>query len=189
MLDPVVAPSNSLSGLALGARRMSEAMLAVLPDAAKMSFRGRASAVAAAGTAFGIALPQSACRFATRGNRSALWLGPDEWLLQAVGESASELFAGLAGGLVGHSSSLVDVSQRSDAFALSGEKSEYVLNHGCPLDLSPTAFPVGMCTRTIIGKAPVVLSRPDADTFHIDVWRSFAPYVWQLLDEARGELG
>jgi sarcosine oxidase subunit gamma len=118
-----------------------------------------------------------------------LWLGPDEWLLQAVGESASELFAGLAGGLVGHSSSLVDVSQRSDAFALSGEKSEYVLNHGCPLDLSPTAFPVGMCTRTIIGKAPVVLSRPDADTFHIDVWRSFAPYVWQLLDEARGELG
>jgi len=23
--------------------------------------------------------------------------------------------------------------------------------------------------------------------FHIDVWRSFAPYVWQLLDEVRGE--
>ena len=45
-----------------------------------------------------------------------------------------------------------------------------------------------MCTRTILYKATILLSRPRADTFHIDVWRSFAPYVWQLLDEARGEL-
>jgi sarcosine oxidase subunit gamma len=47
---------------------------------------------------------------------------------------------------------------------------------------------VGMCTRTIFGKATIMLSRPAAITFHIDVWRSFAPYVWQWLDEARNEL-
>jgi len=36
-------------------------------------------------------------------------------------------------------------------------------------------------------KATIMLSRPAPETFHIDVWRSFAPYVWQLLDEVRGE--
>jgi sarcosine oxidase subunit gamma len=61
------------------------------------------------------------------------------------------------------------------------------LNHGCPLDLAESAFPVGMCTRTILGKAPILLSRPEPDVFHVDVWRSFAPYAWSLLDEARQE--
>lgn len=45
-----------------------------------------------------------------------------------------------------------------------------------------------MCTRTIYAKATIMLSRPASDIFHIDAWRSFAPYVWQLLDEARSEL-
>jgi sarcosine oxidase subunit gamma len=54
--------------------------------------------------------------------------------------------------------------------------------------LSLQAFPAGMCTRTLLGKATILLSRPDDETFHIDVWRSFAPYAWKLLDEARGEL-
>jgi sarcosine oxidase, subunit gamma len=44
-----------------------------------------------------------------------------------------------------------------------------------------------MCTRTISGKATIMLSRPAPELFHIDVWRSFACYVWQLLDEACGE--
>ncbi len=142
----------------------------------------------AAGAAFGVDLPQEACRFITRNNRTAYWLGPDEWLLCATAEAAAGLFSTLQDALGTHACSLVDVSHRSDAFAISGSHSAYILNHGCPLDLSLVAFPVGMCTRTLVGKATVLLSRPMADTFHIDVWRSFAPYVWQLLDEARSEL-
>jgi sarcosine oxidase, subunit gamma len=188
MLDLATRRSNSLAELARRSRIVPMPALEVLPDAAKLAFRGRPSAVQAAGAAFGIELPQTACRFNVKGNRSVYWLGPDEWLLHATGERASEPFAILEKALAGHSCSLVDISHRSDAFALSGASSEYILNHGCPLDLSPQAFPVGMCTRTILGKATILLSRPQADTFHIDVWRSFAPYVWQLLDEARGEL-
>jgi sarcosine oxidase, subunit gamma len=188
MLDLAERRSNSLAELACNSRQVPGVTLMVLPDAAKLAFRGRPSAIQAAGEAFGIALPQTACRFAAKGHRSAYWLGPDEWLLQATGERASEPFAILEKALVGHACSLVDVSHGSDAFAVSGPSSAYVLNHGCPLDLSHQCFPVGMCTRTILGKATVLLSRPQADTFHIDVWRSFAPYVWQLLDEARSEL-
>jgi sarcosine oxidase subunit gamma len=178
---------GSLDRLAADARSVPAAALAVLPDTAKLVFRGRPSAIDAAGRAFGVALPQAACRFVAKDNRTAYWLGPDEWLLQSGGEDPAVLFARLDAALTGHSGSLVDVSHRSDAFALSGPQAAYVLNHGCPLDLSLQIFPVGMCTRTIFGKATIMLSRHASETFHLDVWRSFAPYVWHLLDEARGE--
>ncbi|MGY4298713.1 sarcosine oxidase subunit gamma [Bradyrhizobium sp. i1.4.4] len=188
MLDCSGRRLHSLWVLAHAPRNVQAASLDILPDAAKFAFRGRPSAVEAAGNAFGVELPQSACRFNVRNNRSAFWLGPDEWLIIASGEQSAKLFASVQRGLAGHSSSLVDVSHRSDAFAISGTRSDYVVNHGCPLDLSIAQFPVGMCTRTIVGKAAVILSRPKPDTFHLDVWRSFAPYVWQLLDDARSEL-
>jgi sarcosine oxidase, subunit gamma len=187
MLDFSMRRTNSLTALQ-GEADVAAARLAVLPDAAKLSFRGRPGSFQIAGDAFGMALPQTACRFSASGNRAAYWLGPDEWLLQATGEDPAALLAGLERALASQSCALVDVSHRSDAFALSGPMSAYVLNHGCPLDLSPEAFPVGMCTRTILGKATVLLSRPEDQTFHLDVWRSFAPYVWQLLDQARAEL-
>jgi len=179
---------NSLDRLASAARAIPAATLAVLPDAAKLVFRGRPASIDVAGKAFGIALPREACRFTAKGNRTAFWLGPDEWLLQAVSEDSTALFARLDVALAGQSCSLVNVSHRSDAFALSGPEAAYILNHGCPLDLSLATFPIEMCTRTIFGKATIMLSRPAPDVFHIDVWRSFAPYVWQLLDEARREL-
>jgi sarcosine oxidase subunit gamma len=40
------------------------------------------------------------------------------------------------------------------------------------------AFPIGMCTRTLFGKAEIVLWRTGEAQFHIEVWRSFAGYVW-----------
>lgn len=187
MLD-VLRRGGALDGLAATSRMIPAATLAVLPASAKLSFRGRPSAIEAAGHAFGIKLPQTACRFATSGQRTAFWLGPDEWLLEAVGEDSAALLISLSATLAGHSHSLVDVSHRSEAFAFSGPQACYVLNHGCPLDLSLGGFPVGMCTRTIFGKSTIMLSRIAPDVFHIDVWRSFAPYVWQLLDEARSEL-
>jgi sarcosine oxidase subunit gamma len=41
-----------------------------------------------------------------------------------------------------------------------------------------------MCTRTVLGKAEVLLWRTDAQAFRLEVWRSFAPYVAQFLGEA-----
>jgi sarcosine oxidase, subunit gamma len=48
-------------------------------------------------------------------------------------------------------------------------------------------FPVGMCTRTVLAKADIVLWRIRDDAFHLEVWRSFAGYVTGLLSEIARE--
>jgi len=83
--------------------------------------------------------------------------------------------------------SLVDISQRQIALHISGERVAQVLSAGCPLDLHLQAFPVGMCTRTLLAKAPIVLWRTAPDEFHLEVWRSFSLYVQQLLHEVSRE--
>jgi sarcosine oxidase, subunit gamma len=188
MVEVSVIRTNSLAEISRGCAQVKQASLSVLPDAAKFVFRGRASSWAAMGEAFGMELPQIVNRFSQSGNRKVCCLGPDEWLLEAVGEDPAGLYPALSPSVASHACSLVDVSHRSDGLEITGMMSEYILNHGCPLDLTERQFPVGMCTRTILGKSPIVLSRTERATFQIDVWRSFSTYVWALLDEARQEL-
>jgi sarcosine oxidase subunit gamma len=161
------------------------ASVTALPPAARFCFRGRAAAIDAAGAAFGVALPREACRAAVAGDRAALWQGPDEWLLLApvpAGEAIRRAFAESVAPL---SHSLVDVSHRNCALEIAGPKAGDVLNTGCPLDLTPGAFGVGTCTRTLLGKAEIVLWRIAPDRFHLETWRSFGAYVWKYLEEAR----
>ena len=44
-----------------------------------------------------------------------------------------------------------------------------------------------MCTRTLFEKAEIILWRVDKHTYHVEIERSFAPYVWNMLIEAREE--
>jgi len=71
-----------------------------------------------------------------------------------------------------------------NALAVSGPQATTLLAAGCPLDLDASAFPVGMCTRTMLAKAEVVLWRTDPQVFRLEVWRSFVAYVSQFLGEA-----
>ncbi len=144
------------------------------PDLARLVLRGDASAL---GTAFNLALPTQPCRASQADGRSALWLGPDEWLLLA---SPGTLDAAVS--VPG--AAVVNIGHRQVGLILNGPSAPDVLAAGCPLDLHPTAFPVGMCTRTVFGKAEIVLWRQDAARFHVEVWRSFAAYVHALLERA-----
>lgn len=163
--------------------------LETLPAFTRLNFRGGAAAAAAMGKAFGLALPQEACRAALAGDQAALWLGPDEWLLLALPGQAERLTAAAATALAGLPHSLVEISSRQIALGLSGGHAATVLAGGNPLDFDLRAFPVGMCTRTILGKAEIVLWRTEPDRFHIEVWRSFAPYVRGFLAEHMREFG
>ena len=87
-------------------------------------------------------------------------------------------------GLEGLPHSLVDVSHRQIGLTVSGPQAATLLSAGCPLDLDAGAFPVGMCTRTMLSKAEVVLWRTAAFEFRLEVWRSFAAYVTAYLAEA-----
>ena len=157
-----------------------------LPAAARFILQGGPAARAAAGGVFGVPLPEAACRANSQGSRAALWLGPDECLLLGEAEGAEALTATLAAALAGIAHSLVDVSHRQVALQISGPRAAAILNSGCPLDLDLAVFPTGMCTRTLLGKAEIVLWRTGAAEFHIEVWRSYADYVstW-MLEAAR----
>jgi sarcosine oxidase subunit gamma len=147
--------------------------------ATQLSFRGGGAAAHLAGAVFGVVLPTAPCRAETSAGRTALWLGPDEWLLL----SDSTDIAALNQALQDHPAALVDVSHRTLFFKLSGPHAARTINCGCPLDLDLTPFPVGMCTRTILGKAEIILWRTGVEEFQIGVWRSFAAYVRGLLEE------
>lgn len=159
------------------------------PVLTRFLFRGDDAARAAAGTAFGVALPEEPCRAVSRGTRAALWLGPDEHLLLAPGDEASAIETDLSAALITHQHALVDVSHRQVAFLVRGPHAAWLLESQCPLPLNTRDFPVGMCTRTVFAKAEIVLWRTGADAFHVEVWRSFAQYLVGMLQQVARELG
>lgn len=163
---------------------MADVSIATPPPASRLAVRGGETAVTLIGMGFGLALPHAVCRAATDGTRSALWLGPDEWLLIAPEGEGPTLMKKISGALGNEPASVVDVSDRNLAIAVSGPKAAEAINGFNPLDLDLAAFPVGMCTRTLFGKVEIVLWRPAVATFRIEVWRSFAPYVTGCLEEA-----
>jgi sarcosine oxidase subunit gamma len=117
---------------------------------------------------------------------AALWLGPDEQLL--LGAEGADIATALEPALRALPHSLVDVSHRQTALQVSGPHATRLLSTGCPLDLDLASFPVGMCTRTVLAKAEIVLWRTSEHVFHIEVWRSFAAYVSEFLAEAAREI-
>ena len=162
------------------------ALVRALPPAARYILRGNPQVMAAAASALSLTISQIACRAATNGSVAALWLGPDEQLLLAP--EAADLAATLQPALRDLSHSLVEVSHRQIALEVSGPHATAVLNAGCPLDLDLSAFPVGMCTRTVFAKAEIVLWRTDETVFHVEVWRSFASYLTEFLAEVAREV-
>ena len=137
----------------------------------------------AAGRAFGVELPESACRAQLGGDRAALWLGPDEQLLLAPPADGKRLESQLVAALQGLAHSLVDVSHRQVALAVTGPRARDLLESACPLDLDAERFPVNACARTLYAKAEVVLWRRGAEEYHLEVARSFVDYVLDWMRE------
>ena len=159
-------------------------VLEALPLAARFVLRGGNEVRLAAEAAAGVGIPAQACRAVVQGERAALWLGPDEWLLVAPAAAGAELGSSLERALAPLPHSLVDVGHRQAACTLEGPQAATLLSAGCPLDLDESAFPIGMCTRTVLAKAEVVLWRTAAQTFRLEVARSFVAYVSLFLAEA-----
>lgn len=156
------------------------ARIAVLPPAGRISLRAPAASLAALSKALGLPIPTKPKTSAAKGGRTALWLGPDEWLM--IDEAGAAPVADCAKVKALHSA--VDISHRNVAISVTGPGAEAALNAGCPQDLSLTAFPVGAASRTILGKAEIVLLRTAADAFRVECWRSFSDYVFEFLSEA-----
>lgn len=141
----------------------------------------------AIGERLGLDLPAAMLQSGTARGWSALHLAPDEWLLIGAVDASVDMIDAFA--VLGRELpvSLVDISDRGLAFDLVGGGVEELLAAGCPMDLAEASFPIGGCTRTLFGKAMVMLWRSGPASFRLEVARSFAPYVLALLARAVDE--
>ena len=140
----------------------------ILPPAERISLRAPQASAAALSKALGVALPAKPKTSATKGGRTALWLGPDEWLI--FDEAGKDPLADCAKVSALHSA--VGISHRNVAISVAGPAAAVTVNSGCPQDLSLDAFPVGAASRTILGKSEIVLLRTGADAFRVECWSS-----------------
>ncbi len=99
-------------------------------------------------------------------------LGPDEWIARLAAETTLPTGEGLA-------ASIVDISSRSLGIVVEGLRAASLIGTGCPLDVE--RFAIGRTTRTLYETVEIVLWRESETRFHIDVWRSFAPWLWNAL--------
>lgn len=150
----------------------------------RLSLRLRPAEAARVGAAAGLAFDVGITGVSEAAGRRAVRLGPDEWLILGHADETEELAARIASDLEGVFHSLVDVSHRNCGLLVRGPAAEATLNAGCPLDLAPSAFPVGTATRTVFAKAEILLARVEDDAFEVECWRSFATYVRGFLVEA-----
>jgi sarcosine oxidase subunit gamma len=174
--SPSVERRPALTGRSTSAAAVK---VEVLPPAERMSLRAPEASVAALSKALGVALPKKPKMSATKGGRTAWWLGPDEWLV--IDEAGNDPLADCAKVTSVHSA--VGISHRNIAIAVTGTGAVATINAGCPQDLSLDAFPVGAASRTILGKTEIVLLRTAPDAFRVECWRSFSDYVFTFLSE------
>ena len=140
--------------------------LSLAPSGSRYSLRARDGDVLAG--ALGRALPQKIGESLYGIAR----LGPDEWYASLPAGDTMPSGDGLP-------ISVVDVSSRALGIIVDGPRAQAVVNSGCPLDLAHIA--VGQVRRTLFETVEVLLWRESETRLRLDVWRSFAPWLFHAL--------
>ncbi|MEQ8398242.1 sarcosine oxidase subunit gamma family protein [Thalassobaculum sp.] len=178
---PIGGPSDA--GVVLGEVRFQ----------GKLNLRGNPGDAAfrkAVAGAIGVEPPTAPGAVATAGDRSILWLGPDEWLIVTPTGDETALKPALDAALIGLRASAVDVSDNYTTVRIGGPKARWVLAKGWPVDLHPQAFGPGRVTQSNLALTNAILRQTDdAPTYEILVRPSFAKYLWDWLTDASLEVG
>ena len=182
---------TALGGAAAGELRThggtAIVMLRELPASTMLDVRldpADVEILAAVQKAAGLDLPQTPGNFGTRAERSALWFGPDQWLIVAPAGEADALTRALDA----VAGSTVDISDLRAEFELAGPLAADVLRKGCGIDLHPRVFGPGDCALTSLARVRVALRQTDARPgYRLLVERSVALYLWDWLVDAMKE--
>ena len=146
---------------------------------------------AAAGTALGVDLPTTPSTRVDNGQVTAVWLGPEEWLITTRSQSPEELETQLRNAVTPHGGAAIDVSGQRTTIRLTGAHARDILAKGCSIDLHPKVFRPGSVVQTMLGLAGVVLIALDEQgtDYRILVRASFARYLAAWLIDAAEEFG
>ncbi|WP_327433757.1 MULTISPECIES: sarcosine oxidase subunit gamma [unclassified Streptomyces] len=182
--------SGAADRLAAATRASGGAVrLAELPFLAQVNVRldAKGAAADAVALAMGLPLPLEPNTVVRAGELTALWLGPDEWLVVGPPGTQQDVESRIRAAAGAEPVSVTDVSAQRTTLLVAGPRARDLLAHGCPLDLHPRAFGAGRCAQTTLARAQIVLvARDEPGTgFWVLVRSSFAGYLadW-LLDAA-----
>jgi len=114
------------------------------------------------------------------------WLkfAPDEGLLISNAVAPSDMQMHLVRETRGSGIVALDVSQALAALRLKGSAVRELLRKGCGLDLHPSHFREGACTRTRFAQLPIIIDCPGAAKFDLYVSRSHLSYLLSWLSDA-----
>ena len=154
--------------------------LRALRDIARVNLKGCSADCESFAAALGHPTLPPLMSVSSAGSSDLLALAPDEWLLLGAGPIKLPSTVGNV--------SVVNVTDRQCAIEIAGRTAADLIAAGCPLDLRSRAFPEGRCTRTLFGRSEITLWRKadqnGAPVYHIEVWRSYASYLWLFLTTA-----
>ena len=137
----------------------------------------------------GFQLPVEPNTTAMKGDVLAVWLGPDEWLLEASLMTIENLNATLNEALREFYAAVTEVTDQLIVVCLTGVLVRDILNCGCPLDFHPHSFELNMCAQSHYFKAGILINQIDEiPSYDIRVHRSYAEYLWTLLMRSIQEL-
>jgi len=165
--------------------------LAELPFLAQINVRldAKSAAAEAVGLALDLPLPLQPNTVVRAGELTAVWLGPDEWLLVGPRGSERDLESRIREAAGDEPVGVTDVSAQRTTLLITGPRARDLLAHGCPLDLHPRAFGPGSSAQTTLGRTQVVLVARDERRagFWVLVRSSFAGYLTDWLLDAATE--
>ena len=139
----------------------------------------------AANRLLGLALPLQPNTSARGDDTALLWMGPTSWMFVASSDASVPAFDDVRRALNDAGAALFDLSSSYVAWKVAGTAAARVLNRGCPLDLSPEAFPAGHCAQSLLGHVTALFHRPDeSSTFIVVFARSYARDAREFLRAA-----
>jgi sarcosine oxidase subunit gamma len=183
-----------------GAARRAEAgvVLSERPHRCQVNLRGKAADqafLARVLSAIGLNLPMVANTTTSDGGITAIWLGPDEWLITARPGREAEIAGKLQDAVAGLFAAVTDVSEARTVIAVAGPRARDLMAKATSLDLHPRVFRAGLCAQTGFARATMILLQTADDgaaggpAYEIFIADSFADYAWQWLEAAGADYG
>ena len=122
------------------------------------------------------------------GDRSIIWLGPDEWMILSETGSADDIIAAINSAEGGHVAA-IDISDALGILSIKGPHARDVLAKHCAIDFHPSAFKKGMCAQSVMALSGVTVVAKEDDGFLVIGRTSFMPYLLDLMKDASLEYG
>ena len=146
-------------------------------------------ALTAAGKVLGIDLPVEPRTSTASEDVACLWFSVDQWLVTCERARAAELSQSLSKALEGHFASVTDVSDMRAVIRLTGESARQTLMKCVSIDILSAAIQPGYVRRVNFGEIAAALHMVsnEPDSFDLYVFRSYASYALDWLEEAARE--